>query len=1174
MALTGQQKAWVCEQVERRLKGGRGQHEAFRVTAAHLGCVWQTIRNIYKKRDFWMSWARMQGVEPNPAPGGLRKAGCTTALCRLPSRSKMCKASGGKRGYLGRRDFNRSLVAQLQVWARAEEEQGHELSRRDLLTQFVKYLARVIYDAEEKERCKALPPAEVEQLEYWRERMRVLQGSSEKLRKQGVYLAARLGYAERAKQRTTSLTPAEEKARVVEGWQYWDRFLWLVGCADAAELKQFVNQPERFVVNRQACVISMSDQVPVWLKPDSGRRLMPRRELQHAAAARKLRKRREFAVKDGKQTAAAEDQPRTLVCAGGEAANSRSRWTLICRQIIRDYFSDRDPVGMVDDSILVLPGVHARLDNISHDGTWIVEERFVVGEKLVVREAGSSAGNVMQAWRRLREEEPGLFKGLRVWQSPTAFADSVIFGWQQAEEAQRFECVLRLVDSLGTHWTDRAQEQNYLQQQMQACVPAGCTPLVQPTDTGFAQPAKAAGREEHERLRSLLRQKARQEGTGVRYKVGCREILQTVQAMHLRMCELNQSRQTVLAEARACGWLHWRPQVGTGRLVPVQGQPWANGLTEGSSRMGPDFREQRSSWVEDGVALEPSSAQALVGGKPSEHDPNYFNDDEHALQLTGCPDMMPASDLRRAQAAMLHPRARTEEEELSAQLALVTPQARCKPGRRRVQPTTTRADKVARWEQALKGKSIQKRLMEVQGGLDAAPGGGKLRGSLDGARGKKKKGLTGKFAKALRRRVMVARGARKTRRAEETRGAEETRALVSHEESSETSHLIGLEVRCVAADASRFWQNAVGRVVKVCSRTNRVTVRLSSTGTEQELSEADVIFWDGSAGKPGMRETLDLRRVTVKDRQDALALTGGCRFARAGEMLESPEVSAAWEQLRLRGVQSGDRFSPDQLIFMNPHPLEVAVNLWESESEKGEQQELSAAQHSEKAVFVVVPVHSNADHWTVLLFMRAKGKHFRVQYFDSLQPPSKTSRHKAEAVFHYLSQFLWKDDARPEMPATEVPVVQADNWTCGYHMLNRIEEGYRRFRGEAPTRVYREVTDRIVELNKWVSQIRLHMSQEDGAGSSVGAGVAPIEAGAGVSLAQGCCLSQAESTGAAGTEPLPAPPATAKASAPTGVWGCTRCRFGVGGCSRCCPEKQFKELQKRAARAGAASQVG
>ena len=39
-----------------------------------------------------------------------------------------------------------------------------------------------------------------------------------------------------------------------------------------------------------------------------------------------------------------------LVCAGGEAANSRSRWTLICRQITRNYFTDRDPVGMVDGS--------------------------------------------------------------------------------------------------------------------------------------------------------------------------------------------------------------------------------------------------------------------------------------------------------------------------------------------------------------------------------------------------------------------------------------------------------------------------------------------------------------------------------------------------------------------------------------------------------------------------------------------------------------------------------------------------------------------------------------------------------------------------------------------------------------------------------------------------------
>ena len=86
----------------------------------------------------------------------------------------------------------------------------------------------------------------------------------------------------------------------------------------------------------------MSDQVPVWMKADSGRRLMPTKQLQAASAARKARKRRAAAVAAGEQDAAADQQPRDLVCAAGNPANSKSRYTLICRQLVHNYFREEE----------------------------------------------------------------------------------------------------------------------------------------------------------------------------------------------------------------------------------------------------------------------------------------------------------------------------------------------------------------------------------------------------------------------------------------------------------------------------------------------------------------------------------------------------------------------------------------------------------------------------------------------------------------------------------------------------------------------------------------------------------------------------------------------------------------------------------------------------------------
>ena len=105
------------------------------------------------------------------------------------------------------------------------------------------------------------------------------------------------------------------------------------------------------------------------------------------------------------------------------------------------------------------------------------------------RKAGMSAGRTMLPWRRLREESPGLFEGLLVWQQPSAFADAVTFSWQIRQEAAECQQQVRLVDAFAGAWTAEAKEQQWLLQQMQACVAPGCTAVSQITDTGLAAPA-------------------------------------------------------------------------------------------------------------------------------------------------------------------------------------------------------------------------------------------------------------------------------------------------------------------------------------------------------------------------------------------------------------------------------------------------------------------------------------------------------------------------------------------------------------------------------------------------------------------------------------------------------------------------------------------------------------
>jgi hypothetical protein len=314
----------------------------------------------------------------------------------------------------------------------------------------------------------------------------------------------------------------------------------------------------------------------------------------------------------------------------------------------------------VDSSILLVPGQYCRLELIDSDGKWLKTWQYTVDGQTVKHEQGESVGNLMSGWREARKKHPGLFTHeVIIWQSPTATVDSIVWSWQQMEEAGRFSCLVRLVDSLRTCWTEQSDKVNFACQTMQGCVPASCTPLVQVTDTGFAMPMKAAASVHLEKLQSRLSLKARLEKAPAQLKVGPAELLETALVMHRRAVELNEQHRTVLAEARACGWLHWRPVLSTGILQLSSSQQWADSFTEGSSRMDQTFREGRNDWVRFGVP-QPLPAETA----PQNELVTSYWTDQQPLVVEAEQDLLSEIDLRRLHAAMLHPSVRSEERKI------------------------------------------------------------------------------------------------------------------------------------------------------------------------------------------------------------------------------------------------------------------------------------------------------------------------------------------------------------------------------------------------------------------------------------------------------------------------------------------------------------------------------
>ena len=133
--------------------------------------------------------------------------------------------------------------------------------------------------------------------------------------------------------------------RVRQGWQHWDRLLWIAGCSKAEDLKDYVLQPERWVVERRQAVISMSDQIPVWLMPAGDRKLVSQSHIRRCGKARKLRaSRAQIAsgqVQTEEQQGHAEKQPRQLICNAGTPGNAKARFTLVARQLVEHYFDEQ-----------------------------------------------------------------------------------------------------------------------------------------------------------------------------------------------------------------------------------------------------------------------------------------------------------------------------------------------------------------------------------------------------------------------------------------------------------------------------------------------------------------------------------------------------------------------------------------------------------------------------------------------------------------------------------------------------------------------------------------------------------------------------------------------------------------------------------------------------------------
>ncbi|CAE7488170.1 unnamed protein product [Symbiodinium sp. CCMP2592] len=405
-----------------------------------------------------------------------RQTGSHLGLVHLVSKSTGRRlADPGK--VLGRPDFLQPVWSETRAWALNEEASQHVLTSTDLLMDFEERLDKAIAVRQAEQEKGLLDQTGEKELAAMVQKKDSLANKPKQRSKYQVLLLAKCGLRNRSCQQTANLSKEDEKARLDLSWRLWD--LLLEQAASPTPQSDLpVASPEQWTIKRAETAITMSDQVPAWLKPTPGKALTSVVRLKLASEQSKA---------------------------------------------VQNFFApDRQPVGVVMPTILVTYGKHCRLENISQEGTWIKSECFQVGSKTVRRRAGQRVpGQVMRTWRKLRQTQPHLFDGsVRVWCQPAAVVDSVIYRWQLELESEEHSQAVQLVDMFGGAWTTESMHAAALLQRAQTGIAAGCTGLTQVTDIGFAQPAKAALKRWQEDLKQRMREKARQQKVQCTYKTG------------------------------------------------------------------------------------------------------------------------------------------------------------------------------------------------------------------------------------------------------------------------------------------------------------------------------------------------------------------------------------------------------------------------------------------------------------------------------------------------------------------------------------------------------------------------------------------------------------------------------------------------------------------------------
>ena len=501
---TAFQKMKIAEDINEKINQGllqdQGQKKFWPSEAKKLGINSERLRDIMARQDMWKHLVIKHQLGRSGKK--IRK-----------NASKYQRASGGGR----KREFQ-PQINQLKDWLDRERSAGHSISKEDVIKEMESLIhiraEQCIINAQQQDQRPESAKAWENEAKMSHQRINKLEESKQYRQQYATSLIKWIGAKAYQKEQSAEISPQEEKIRAQLTWQGVDHKLWLMGASSLQELESagIVSDPSSVISNRSLLSIGMSDQVPIWAKAMPSRMIFSEHELaghryQERQKISQLREEIEAAAKMIKQRSEedGEHPPQIIgevlpedhkkLLSGSKTSRTESaveKWriTYEARQRISNITGNGPPVGSVEKGLLIFPGSHASLDQLDHDGKYIQDVSFQVGEKITEHKKGSKCRGLQWAVK-MRKDHPELISKVDIMQQPSANCDAIILSWIIQQQINREPASLFIRDCFSAAFADEVKSVQFLGNQASTEILGKLTQRIQVTDTDFARSFKS-----------------------------------------------------------------------------------------------------------------------------------------------------------------------------------------------------------------------------------------------------------------------------------------------------------------------------------------------------------------------------------------------------------------------------------------------------------------------------------------------------------------------------------------------------------------------------------------------------------------------------------------------------------------------------------------------------------